>query len=72
MLNYSKNDMYFESGAFVKEGTPIYFRLTNCTLFVPEPKFFEVLRSVSLAEVKWARKIQNKNTTCFGIGVKYF
>jgi len=72
MLNFSKSGMYFESGAFIKEGTPIYFRLTDCTAFVPEPKLCEGLRSVSLAEVKWAREVQNKNTTCFGIGVKYF
>jgi hypothetical protein len=72
MLNFSKSGMYFESGAFIKEGTTIYFNLINCSCIPSDPGHCEGLRSVSLAEVRWCQEMKNQDAPYFGIGVKYY
>ena len=72
ILNFSKSGMYFESDTITKEGTTIYFRLTNCTVFPHDPDLCEGLRNASLAEVRWWREVKNRGKPCFGIGVKYY
>jgi len=72
MLNFCKSGMYFESGAFIKQGTTIYFRLTNCSCFPYDPDHCVGIRTVSLAEVKWCKEISKKDATYFEIGVKYY
>ena len=72
MLNFSKNGMYFEFGEFIKSGAAIYSRLRSCAELPSDPERCEGLRSVSLAEVRWCKKLKNKGKPCFGIGLKYY
>ena len=72
ILNFSKSGMYFESDTITKEGTTIYFRLTNCTVFPYDPESCEGLRSKSLAEVRWCGELKKHGLSGYGIGVKYY
>jgi hypothetical protein len=71
MLNFSKDGMYFESNVFFKEGANIYFQMNDCLLDASDPEFFEGLRTISLARVKWWKNIGDEDDHHFGVGVKY-
>ncbi|MEJ2655707.1 MAG: hypothetical protein P8012_00720 [Desulfobacterales bacterium] len=71
MLNFSKDGMYFESDAFLKEGANIYFQLNDCRVDRSDPERYEGLRTVSLARVKWWKDIGGEKDKHFGVGVKY-
>ena len=72
MLNYSKCGMYFESDSFFKEGTNIFFKMKSCWFSVSDPEFCEGPRTVSLAQVRWWKEMEEKDSFRFGIGVKYY
>ena len=72
MLNYSEGGMYFESDSFFKEGTNILFKLKTCSFDTSAPEPCSGLRSVSLAQVRWWKEMEEKDSSRFGIGVKYY
>ena len=72
MLNYSEGGMYFESDGFFKKGTNVIFKVKSYFHIVTDPERYKGLRTVSLAEVRWWKKIKDKTQINFGIGVKYY
>ena len=72
MLNYSKSGMYFKSNTALKQGANIYFKIINCPVFPSDPESCRGLRTVSLAEVRWCKELNNGNSGSFEVGVKYY
>lgn len=72
MVNCSAGGMYLESNALFKEGTNILLKMKSCCFDNANPEILEVVRSISLAEVKWFKAIKDKDDLRFGIGVKFY
>ncbi len=71
-LNHSAEGMCFESSFSVNPGATLYIRVLK---FNSDGSFNSgcgILRSVTLAEVKWCSEIPNLNKPFYGIGVKYY
>lgn len=71
-LNYGSGGMCFKSNFFLKSRTTVLIRLNKINLHSFRNGVSAGLRSVTLAEVKWCKKIHDKDVPAYGIGVKYF
>lgn len=71
MINYSKDGMYVESDFVFNTGTSIFCRMESFSTSNSDPETLEGLRTVSLAEVKWWKKIKDKGDLQYGIGLSY-
>ena len=71
-LNHCANGMYIKSNFFLQPGTAVYIR----TKIPPNSRFcsgsHQGLRSVTLAEVKWCKQVNEVNDSYYGVGVKYY
>jgi hypothetical protein len=72
MLNCGSGGMYFESDSLFKEGTNIFFKVKTCFFDASTPELCSGLRTASLAQVRWWKKMGDKDAFRFGIGVKYY
>jgi len=72
MLNYSRDGMYFETNKLFPENTDIFFRVEDCDLRTVDKQVGVGFRTISLAQVKWWRRLYNGSNHQFGIGVKYY
>ena len=71
-LNYGSGGLCFKSNSFLKPGITVFIRLKE---FRPNDLCNGVsneLRSVTLAEVKWCRKIHDIDLQTYSVGVGYF
>ena len=71
VINYSKGGMCFKSEFAPKKGATVYIRMLNYPGDDLDPEALEGLRTVALAEVKWAGEKENDDPL-FSIGVRYF
>jgi hypothetical protein len=71
-LNYGSSGVCFKSIFFLKPGTIVFIRLkkSNPTGFCNGVS--EGLRSVTLAEVKWCKEIQDIDVPAYSVGARYF
>ena len=72
MVNYSQEGMYFETNELFRENTDIFFRVQNCDSDSIDQQLRPGFRTISLAQVKWWRRLRNGTNHRYGIGVKYY
>ena len=71
LLNFSQKGFYFETSRVIKTGATIFIQLTE---YFPEnlsSNDKELLRTVSLGEVKHCNEIIKDDSTSYGVGIKY-
>lgn len=71
MLNYSSSGSYIELDKRIDEGTIVMLKSKRGRGDGTSSKLAEGFRSVSLAEVRWAKVIDNDVMYRFGLGLKY-
>jgi hypothetical protein len=71
MLNYGPGGICFKSNLSLKPGTIVFIRLikSNSNGFCNGVS--GALRSVTLAEVKWCKKMDDIDVPAYGVGVAY-
>ena len=72
LLNFSPKGIYFETSEAIKTGVTIFIQLTK---YFPEnlsSNDKELLRNVCIGEVKHCNEILKNDSTCYGVGIKYF
>ena len=75
MINYSKDGIYVESDFVFNIGTNILYRMESCSTSNSDsnsdPETLDGFRTISLAEVKWWKKIRDKIGPKYGLGLTY-
>jgi hypothetical protein len=71
-LNLSAGGMCFESRRAFKPGSDLYIRAGRNPATVSGNGNCDLLRSSTLAEVRWCRELIREEGTRYSIGVKYF
>jgi hypothetical protein len=71
-INLSEGGMCFESRYSFKLGVNLYIRPGQNPEGASCLCNWNLLRTSTLAEVKWCRETTHEDGTCFMIGVKYF
>ncbi|WP_054032286.1 PilZ domain-containing protein [Desulfatitalea tepidiphila] len=72
MLNCSPGGTYIELDRPYKEGTILMIKTDNRRDSPAHGNAIEGLRTISLAEVKWAKAIEKEKASQFGLGLKYY
>jgi hypothetical protein len=72
ILNYGAGGMCFKSNFFLRPGKIVLIRLINFNPNVFGNGVSEGLRSVTLAEVKWCKAIDDIDVPAYVAGVGYF
>jgi len=70
-LNLSADGMCFESRHSFKPGANLYIRAGQNPETVSRTGNWDLLRTTTLAQVKWCRETTREDGTCYSIGVKY-
>jgi hypothetical protein len=70
-LNHCQDGMGLKSALPLQLGRTIFIRVKRFTPASSNSGQWEGLRSISLAEVKWCRKLALPNDFSYEIGVKY-
>jgi hypothetical protein len=71
MVNYSPGGTYIESWFGYKQGTVVMLRIEEYPAGNDVIQDETPPRSISLAEVKWVRQIEDRPAVRFGIGLRY-
>ena len=72
MLNFCENGMYVESTVYLKEKETLLVRVNSGALKAISAGETAGLRTVSLAEVKWAKSFQDAlGSPLYGYGLRY-
>jgi hypothetical protein len=71
MRNFSRNGSYIETSQPFKSGTILILRMEQYPLIPASADSDQWPRSFCLAEVKWQQTMGDKETTRYGIGVRY-
>ena len=71
-MNLGTGGMCFKSDLFLQPGATVFIRLKKIHPSCSCAGFWEGLRSVTLAEIKWCKKEPDTDDTDYGVGVKYF
>jgi hypothetical protein len=71
-VNLSAGGMCFESRHSCKPGAELYIRAGQNPARLSGNGNCNLLRSSTLAEVKWCHELTREDGTCYCIGVKYF
>lgn len=71
MLNCSKGGSYIELDKSIDEGTIVMVKSAGASCDPSLPDYPEGFRRVSLAEVRWAKVIEDDFVCRFGVGLKY-
>jgi len=71
-LGHSSTGISFKSYYDLKPGTIVYIRHECCPPNCPGGKACESCRMVTLATVKWCRKIANEGMDSYFVCAKYF
>ena len=72
VLNLGTDGMCFKSNFRPQLGATLCIRVKKIHPNNAGPRFYEGLRTVTLAEVKWCEEITGTGESPYGIGVKYF
>lgn len=67
MCNSGLGGMYFESERALQPGSDICIKMENHSSDESGPEAFKAYR----AKVKWCKKIDKSETSCYGIGIQY-
>lgn len=67
MYNAGPGGMYFESDQALKPKSDICIKMINYTPDTSGPEAYQAYR----AQVKWCRKIDKEETSCYGIGIQF-
>ena len=70
-LNISAGGMCFESKHLFKPHTNLYIRTGQNPAMVSGIRNWDLLRTSTLAQVRWCREITREDETWYNIGVKY-
>ena len=70
-LNISAGGMCFESKQSLKPHTNLYIRTGQNPAMVSAIRSWKLLRTSTLAQVRWCREISREDGTWYSIGVKY-
>jgi hypothetical protein len=70
-LNLSASGMCFESRHSFKPGADLYIRTGPNQDTVSGIDSWDLLRTSTLAEVRWCREMIREDCTCYSTGVKY-
>ena len=71
-LDYGTNGLRFKSTSALHPGTTICIRTKPGEHDSHPDCLDEILRSVTLAEVKWCREIDGPDTSLYEVGVHFF
>ena len=71
-LNHSKDGMCFESSHPLAPGTNLFIRIDKKSNSDSEIKQGVLLRTSTLAAVKWCRELSDGQRTCYFVGVRYY
>lgn len=71
-LNISAGGMCFESRFSFKPHADLYIRTGQKPETVSGIRNWNLLRTSTLAEVRWCREIAHEDGTWYSVGVKYF
>ena len=71
LLNFSQKGFYFETSKAIKTGATILIQLTKFFTENLSSNDKELLRNVSIGEVKHCNEILQNNSTCYGVGINY-
>lgn len=71
MRNFSRNGSYIETSQPFKSGTILVLRMEPYPHVPASADSDQWPRSFSLAEVKWQQAVGDKETTRYGMGVRY-
>ena len=72
MLNYGPCGMYAELSDRFKNGTILLIKTKRCPTVQFEMDLAEGFRTISLAQVKWTKRISSNGETRYGTGLQYF
>ena len=67
MYNSSAGGMYFESDHSIKPKSDICIKMINYRADTSGPEAYKAYR----AKVRWCKKIDKDDTSCYGIGIQY-
>jgi hypothetical protein len=71
MRNFSRNGSYIETSQPFKSGTILILRMEQYPSVPSSADSDQWPRSFCLAEVKWQQTMDDKETTRYGMGVRY-
>jgi hypothetical protein len=71
-LNHSKDGMCFESIRPLTPGTNLFIRVDKNSNLDSDTNQGVLLRTSTLAVVKWCRKLSDAQRTCYCVGVRYY
>lgn len=72
LLNYSKAGVYLESVSLFKEKSIIFIRVEEILSNVVQSNLNCAPRTITLAEVRWCKKIKDAGIARYAIGARYF
>lgn len=72
LLNYSKAGVYLESASLFKEKSIIFIRIEEILSNSAQLNLNFAPRTITLAEVRWCKKISDAGIARYAIGAKYF
>jgi hypothetical protein len=72
LLNYSKAGVYLESVSLFKEKSIIFIRVEEILSNGAQSNINCAPRTITLAEVRWCKKISDAGIARWGIGARYF
>ncbi len=72
ILNLGTGGMCFKSSLYLQPGAMVAIRLGKVHMNASGTGSCEGLRGLTLAEVRWCRKVPDGKALPYGVGVKYF
>lgn len=70
--NHGVGGLCFESKSEFQEGTVLNIWMKDYSVNDLSPEYWEGLRTMSIGEVKWSRKIHDADGSHFAIGFRYY
>jgi hypothetical protein len=72
MLNCSPGGTYIELDRHYKEGTILMVKADGHPNTQGATESIEGFRTISLAEVKWSKSVEENESSHYGLGLKYY
>jgi hypothetical protein len=72
VMNLGSGGMCFNASLLIKPGATVCIHLKKIHTEASGTNFYEGLRYVTLAEVKWCSEVPGDEVSHYAVGVKYF
>jgi hypothetical protein len=72
ILNFSRSGIYIEVDQAIKSGTTVFIRIEILLSGTWGSSDYGWLRTISMGEVKWCKKLIRNDSELYGIGVRYY